>query len=266
MNTEQFFSALWADYVNFAPSAAKIHQVLGGGHEIVNDHIALRSFNTPELGLDAMEPLFLEMGYRRGGEYAFKAKKLLARHYEHPDAGVPKVFISELLLQEFSADLQQQIAAQLEQMDLSVAQQASLLYSGRHWDVSHADYQRLLAESEYAAWLSAFGFRANHFTVDVNVLPGYESVAQVNEILKRAGFALNTSGGEIKGSAAVMLEQSSTMADKVAVEFSDGSFEIPACFYEFAFRHPQADGSLYQGFVEASADKIFESTNVKAES
>ena len=265
MNTEQFFSALWADYVNFAPSAAKIHQVLGGGQAIVNDHIALRSFNTPELGLDAMEPLFLQMGYQRGGEYAFKAKKLLARHYEHPQPGVPKVFISELLLQEFSTELQAQIARLLEQMDLSQAQQASVLYSGRHWAVSHADYQALLAESEYAAWLAAFGFRANHFTVDVNVLPGYDSVAQVNETLKREGFALNVAGGEIKGSPQVMLEQSSTLADKVAVNFSDGVFEIPACFYEFAFRYPQADGGLYRGFVEASADKIFESTNAKAD-
>ncbi len=39
------------------------------------------------------------------------------------------------------------------------------------------------------------------------------------------------------------------------------SNEIPSCFYEFAKRYPQADGELYTGFVAASADKIFESTN-----
>ena len=261
MNTNTFFDALWADYLNFAPSAGKIHQVLGGGHEIVNDHIALRTFNTSDLGLDAMEPLFLAMGYQRGGEYAFKTKKLLARHYEHPDITVPKVFISELLLQEFSDGLQAQVASQLAQMNMGGIRDAALLYSGRHWNLSHEQYQALLAESEYAAWLSAFGFRANHFTVNVNVLPGFDSVVQVNEKLKAEGFALNASGGEIKGSPEVMLEQSSTMADKVLVGFSDGRFEIPACFYEFAYRYPQADGSLYQGFVEASADKIFESTN-----
>lgn len=259
MNVERFFEALWADYLKHAPSARKIHQVLGGGAPIVNDHIALRSFNTPQLGLDAMEPIFLAMGYKRGGEYAFKAKKLKARHYQHPDPQVPKIFISELLLQEFSDELQQQVARQLAQMD--AATEAALLYSGRHWSLSHADYQRLLAESEYAAWLSAFGFRANHFTVSVNQLAGFESVAEVNAVLKREGFALNTAGGEIKGSAEVMLEQSSTLADRVAVSFDDGDFTIPACFYEFAYRYAQADGNLYQGFVEASADKIFESTH-----
>ncbi|MGL4896671.1 MAG: DUF1338 domain-containing protein, partial [Shewanella sp.] len=60
----------------------------------------------------------------------------------------------------------------------------------------------------------------------------------------------------------VLLEQSSTMADTIAVEFSDGVLEIPSCFYEFALRYPKANGELYTGFVAASADKIFESTNV----
>jgi hypothetical protein len=51
------------------------------------------------------------------------------------------------------------------------------------------------------------------------------------------------------------------MADKVAVGFLYGVKHIPGGFYEFAKRYPQDDGELYGGFVEASADKIFESTN-----
>lgn len=53
------------------------------------------------------------------------------------------------------------------------------------------------------------------------------------------------------------------MADKIAVVFSDTTVEIPSCFYEFALRYPKANGELYTGFVAASADKIFESTNAK---
>ncbi len=261
--TDAFFSLLWEDYLNFAPSAGRIHAVLGGGAPIVNDHIALRTFNTPGLGLAAMEPRILEMGFVRGGEYAFTAKKLKAFHYEHPDPTVPKIFISELLLEEFSPELQATVAGLLAQMPDEIPAEAAFLGSGRHWDVSHAAYQQLLAESEYAGWLAALGFRANHFTVSVNQLPGFDSVADVNARLKEAGFALNTSGGEIKGSPEVMLEQSSTLADRVEVEFTDGRFTIPGCFYEFAFRYPQADGQLYPGFVEASADKIFESTHAR---
>ena len=61
----------------------------------------------------------------------------------------------------------------------------------------------------------------------------------------------------------MLLEQSSTLADEYSVTFSDGDMSIPSCFYEFAKRYPLANGELYTGFVAASADKIFESTNVK---
>ena len=46
------------------------------------------------------------------------------------------------------------------------------------------------------------------------------------------------------------------------VQFSDNTVTLPSCFYEFAQRFPLPNGQLYQGFVAASADKIFESTNV----
>lgn len=261
--TDSFFSALWQDYLNFAPSAKKVHAVLGGGAPIINDHIALRTFNTPELGLDALEPLILGMGYHFGEHYQFRAKKLKARHYEHPDPSVPKIFISELLLEECSDELQSIVASLLAQREAVAPSEAAFLGSGRHWNISHASYQKLISESEYAGWLAALGYRANHFTVSVNQLAGFDSVADVNKKLKSEGFVLNSSGGEIKGSPEVMLEQSSTMADKVPVEFSDGVFSIPGCFYEFAFRYPRADGKLYSGFVEASADKIFESTDAR---
>ncbi|MFP5459729.1 MAG: DUF1338 domain-containing protein, partial [Bacteriovoracia bacterium] len=59
----------------------------------------------------------------------------------------------------------------------------------------------------------------------------------------------------------VYLEQSSTLANNIAVTFDDGELTIPACYYEFARRYPLPSGDLYQGFVAASADKIFESTS-----
>ena len=63
----------------------------------------------------------------------------------------------------------------------------------------------------------------------------------------------------------MLLEQSSTIADRVPWRFADGSVrEIPSCYYEFALRHPDPDtGELYQGFVAASADRIFESTDTR---
>ena len=81
--------------------------------------------------------------------------------------------------------------------------------------------------------------------------------------MKSNGFTLNSSGGEIKGGAKEFLAQSSIMADKVKVKFDQGSYDITSCYYEFAYRFPMANGELFSGFVAGSADKIFESTNMK---
>ena len=261
----ELFSHLWQDYLTVTPSAAKIHALLGSSQQddVLNDHIALRTFNIEKINLDKLAAHFLALGYKEGGEYHFEAKKLYAKHYEHPDATLPKVFISELLLEKCSPELQSIVHELVDQLDASAVTADNFLYSGRHWNVSQETYRTLLAESEYAAWVSVWGFRANHFTVSVNALKNFDTLVSVNDSLKAAGFVLNSSGGEIKGSPEVLLKQSSTLADEAPVSFTDGEAMIPSCFYEFARRFPMADGQLYSGFVAASADKIFESTNAR---
>ncbi|WP_416307082.1 DUF1338 domain-containing protein [Neptunicella sp. SCSIO 80796] len=261
-NIDTLFDNLWQDYIAITPSAQKVHQLLGQGDDIINDHIALRTFNLEKVSLDKLAAHFLAVGYEEKGQYDFEQKKLKAKHFEHPDDTKPKVFISELLVEEFSDKLQNVVRNMVEQIPADVVNADNFLYSGTHWQVSSEDYQALLAESEYAAWMAAWGYRANHFTVSVNYLTRYNELTEVNTALKQAGFVLNTSGGEIKGGEEVCLAQSSTMADKMPVQFSDKKIEIPSCFYEFAQRYKMADGNYYKGFVAASADKIFESTNV----
>ncbi|GGF61518.1 DUF1338 domain-containing protein [Alteromonas lipolytica] len=265
-NITTLFDALWADYVAITPSAQRIHKLLTGEENsarIVNDHVAFRTFNLEKCQLSHLAAHFLALGYEAKGEYDFKAKKVSARHFEHPDQTQPKVFISELRVAEFSSETQRIIHALVEQMPAQAVQADNFLYSGRHWQLSTDEYQSLISESEYAGWLAAWGFRANHFTVSVNHLNNIDNLTDVNTLLKEAGFVLNTSGGEIKGGESVYLAQSSTMADQFELAFSDGSLTIPSCFYEFAQRYTMPDGMLYQGFVEASADKIFESTNAR---
>lgn len=262
-NVNTLFDCLWDDYVAITPSAKKIHELLSGGEALINDHIALRTFNHPAIALDKLAAHFLRLGYEDKGDYVFEKKKLVAKHFEHPDKTLPKVFISELLVEQLSQESQLIIQKLYDQMETDIATRTNFLYSGTHWQLSQDDYQTLVNESEYAAWMSVWGFRANHFTVSVNHLESGVDLATVNEQLKEAGFVLNTSGGEIKGSSDVGLAQSSTMADKATVELADTSLEVPSCFYEFAQRYPLANGELYQGFVAASADKIFESTNTQ---
>lgn len=264
-NVNELFDNLWQDYLTVTPSAKKIHQLLGSTQQddIVNDHIALRTFNLPKVGLDKLAAHFEAVGYKECGEYHFEAKCLYAKHFEHADPNQPKVFISELLVEKFSVPLQQVIKTLVDNIEESTVTADNFLYSGRHWELDSATYDMLLEESEYAAWTAAWGYRANHFTVNVNTLNNFDTLVSVNDKLKAAGFPLNTTGGEIKGSAEVLLEQSATLADDATVEFTDGNKNIPSCFYEFALRYAMPNGKLYTGFVAASADKIFESTNAR---
>jgi hypothetical protein len=258
----KLFDNIWQQYIAVTPSADKIHQLLGNGKDVLNDHVAYRTFDIEKINLNKLAKHLLTIGYTECGQYDFAAKKLTAKHFEHSNSMMPKVFISELRVNEFPEKIQKIIHKLVDDLPENISEQENFLYSGRPWEISSTDYKTLLAESEYAAWLAAWGYRANHFTVSINHLEGYDCIIAVNDTLKQAGYKLNSTGGEIKGNAAVMLEQSSTLADKALVEFSDTSMEIPSCFYEFAKRYPKADGELYTGFVAASADKIFESTNV----
>ena len=259
----QLFDNLWQDYVQrLCPSAQDVHDLLTEEEPLYNDHIALRTFNLPQVGLDRLAAPFIAIGYKPMGKYHFEGKKLYAEHFEHPNPLAPKVFISELMVGQFSALFQETVRDLIEQVPESVMRDPSFLFGGRVWDLDYATYELLYAESEYAGWLAAHGFGANHFTVSINHLEQFTEVAEVNHLLQHNGFAINASGGEVKGSPAVMLEQSATLADQVDVGFTDGVYTIPGGFYEFAKRYPTAEGEgLFSGFVEASADKIFESTD-----
>ena len=262
MTPDDLFAALWDQYAALTPQADAIRGLLQArGETVRNDHVAFRTYDHPALGIDRMAQPFLDLGYEESGTYRFEEKKLFARAYAHADETQPKVFISELLLDEFSDDLRSRVDALVDQMPAGSAEGAQHLTSGRPWAVDTATYEALAAESEYAGWLAAYGFCANHFTIFVNALTTFDRLEDLADFIEAQGFAMNDAGGVIKGGPDVLLAQCSTKAARVETAFSDGTLRIPSCYYEFAQRYPEADGTLYQGFVAASADKIFESTD-----
>ena len=272
---DAFFTKLWQQYSVISPQAVDIHQLFANhGEEIVNDHVAFRTFADSHIGIDILEDEVLALGYKHLDSYQFDVKKLDARCYVH-DNSPTKIFISELRWQSLSESCQVIIQDIIEQakntlmsplLERSSQGLSPLLSAGRLWQLpSYADYQTLAAESEYAAWLSVWGLRANHFTIFVNYLKHYPELAQVVALLQQEGYLLNEAGGVIKGAPSDLLIQAATMADKCLVDFSDaGEQVISSCYYEFAQRFQQDDGTLYQGFVPMSADKIFESTNMRS--
>ena len=264
LTIEELFSKIWESYSEITPSANKILDFFKSkGEEVENDHIAFRTLNDERVNIEKVSELFLEMGYLEGGEYHFTEKKLYAKHFYHPEKKYPKVFISQLLLEEFSEELQQTMKSIIDNIDFKQVTPLTFLTSRRLWSTpSYKKYKELAQESEYAAWFYLYGYTANHFTVNVNKLNKFKTLKEVNEELISNDYILNSSGGLIKGGSDVYLEQSSTMADKYNYTFREGDYEIPSCFYEFAYRFPLENGELFQGFVASSANKIFESTNL----
>lgn len=263
---ESLFQKLWKDYSTINPQAEAIHRLLGErGEKVINDHVAFRTYNDPRISISVLAKFFLDLGYREKDHYEFKEKKLFAKYYQHPHEELPKVFISELLLEQCSPKLQTSVRHLIDQIPADSIRSSDFLVAGPLWKISSSVYEELLSESEYAGWLAAFGFRANHFTVSFNHLKTFKTLQELNQFLKSQGFPLNQSGGELKGTPEEYLEQSSTLAAQVEWSFSDRKMKIPACYYEFARRYPTATGQLYHGFIAASADKIFESTDRKAQ-
>ncbi|MDJ0840491.1 MAG: DUF1338 domain-containing protein [Acidobacteriota bacterium] len=273
--------------------ALKARQVIEsmGGH-YVNDHIAFRSLGLPGFGIASISAPFLELGYQSIDSYHFEAKKLKAVHLEFPeDPTLPKIFISELMVERMSPVVQSFLRAHVRKVDSSFGRgvigldsvnldhidsiRHALAATFLHLDstpwpwVSYEDYSMLKKESEYASWVAAFGNRVNHFTLAVHHSKVYENIHVINGAMQRVGIKLNDSGGLVKGSAEVKLEQSSTVADLVYWPFADNKLEvIPYAYIEFAYRFPKdprqpkpwRHEDLYHGFEEMSADKIFEST------
>jgi hypothetical protein len=264
MELKNIFDRLWKDYSDQNPSVKKIYDLfINEGEEVANDHIAFRTLDFPEISIEVLARPFTSAGYEPKGEYIFKDKHLFARHFEYPaDERAPRVFISQLILKECSSFMQETFKNLVNKSDPGQISSGDLIFSGTLFSpLSYDIYSRLREESEYAAWFYVFGFRANHFTVSINSLKKYNNIISVNDLIKRNGFILNSSGGEIKGTEADLLQQSSTMADIVSINFQEGAFDIPCCYYEFAQRYPGSDGKLYGGFNASSADKIFESTH-----
>lgn len=261
MELETFLQRAWQRYVTLAPDASKVVKLLAErGDRMVNDHVAFRTFDLPGLGREACGRIFEAWGYKKVDDLLhFPDKKLLANYWLHEDPKLPKIFVSDLQVGAFGAELQSWIRSVAR---IQGPLTAESLLEPTWAPVKLADYERFYPMSEYAAWTAAFGIQVNHFTLLVNSSSSFASVGALNAYLQEHGIELNSAGGLVKGTAAELLEQSSTMAQRIPWAFADGVHKpIMGCYFEFAQRHTDpSTGKLFTGFLPKSADRIFEST------
>ncbi len=246
-------------------------KIISAESELENDHIAFRTLGVSHLGVASLEKIFLHYGFQKKDHYFFPEKKLDAWWYAPPAPGYPRIFISELRVQDLSAGAQHIIqkytdgikADPIDGIDLDDSQAVDAFLHSSLWALpSLRDYQTLAAESEYAAWVIYNRYYLNHFTISVhNLKPGYNSIESFTGFLESKGYTLNNAGGKIKTSPDGYLLQSSTVANLVEADFAGGHhFKIPGSYVEFAERRLLPNGERREGFEAANADKIFEST------
>ena len=132
------------------------------------------------LGIASLEKVFLRYGYQRRDAYDFPGKKLNAYWYAPPADRYPRIFISELRVDELSEHARQIIRSYMDEvttdpvdeLDLDDGQAVDRFLRRGLWRTpTVADYEALAAESEYAAWVIYNRYYLNHFTISVHNLP-----------------------------------------------------------------------------------------------
>ena len=284
----QIIDALFKVYELLVPDVRKITKAMvnkgmvDSQTDIVNDHIAFRTMGVDNLGIASFEKIFLVHGYKKMDYYHFETKKLDAYWYNPPTDDLPRVFMSELKVELLTESAQKIISKYtdtvvtdpVDRLDLNDVEAVVTFFQTPLWALpTKEDYENLLSESEYAAWVIYNRYYLNHYTISVHDLPKpYNKLESFNKFLKSIGIELNDSGGEIKTSKDGLLRQSSSVANQVKARFYDGEIRaIAGSYVEFAergvlpvFRNLQQikinRKHRRDGFEASNADKIFEST------
>ncbi len=297
--TKDLLEQLWGKYIERVPYAKTYAElVTQKGGRVVNDHIALRTFNThtgeqPE-GIRAIKHILNCLEYVPVSKYKFPKKKLSAVHFEHPDEMYPKIFVSQLEVNQLPDWAQNIIHLRvkdtryllsdksIELLNIlkengSLPTEAAIYlvedlvqYFRRPWDIPNKDSVLKVNDvSQYGAWVLLHGNSVNHFTAFIN----YQDVAEWPDLettckaLAEAGVPLKET---IEGEKGSKLRQTSTLAvkEEVKVRGEDGIEKIlwTYAYYELAergFVTENGKQKLFSGFLGEQATHLFDMTNTR---
>lgn len=272
--------------------------VMEKGGNVVNDHIALRTFNThtgeqPE-GIRAIRHILNYLDYKPVQTYTFKKKKLTAIHFEHPDKMFPKIFVSQLeveqlpewaqriihntvvdtpyLLSDNSIELLGLLKkdGQIPKLAADALVADLTQYFRRPWSVpKKEDVLKINDVSQYAAWVMLHGNAVNHFTAFIN----HQNVKEWPDLettckgLEMAGIPMKEA---IEGEKGSKLRQSATQAVKEDVEvIGEDEHEMlrwTYAYYELAergFIEENGQQKLFTGFLGDQATHLFDMTRTR---
>ncbi|MBN3878816.1 MULTISPECIES: DUF1338 domain-containing protein [unclassified Nostoc] len=290
---------LWQEYsarVNHARTYQQMITTAGG--TITNDHIAFRSLrllvDTPQgqlnLGIDYLAQFAEALGYVAAGEYTFAQTHLYARHYRHPqqeEFNLPKLFISELIVNELPANIAELISKTVSSIPNKLTSPLILLQKDANIETIAKQLQEVFSRpwqppqrsvveevnqvTQYGAWVLLHGYAVNHFTGYVNGqnTPEYPDIDTTANALANLGVPMKA---EIEGNVACGLRQTATQAvTEIVTVLDDNSgaeIQIPwtYAYYEIAQRYlidvEPGKQILFDAFLGSNAQQLFEMTRL----
>ena len=235
---------LWERYSAEVPFARTFAQLSGGRFR--NDHIALRSLARPGGGIALFARVFERFGWKPAGQYTFSETHLSAIHLSHPE-GLPRVFVSELHADRLSSEAQRLLAALPEDPPAPPSIEALADWFSAPPPPEESALLALERESQYGAWLLAFGRKVNHFTGTVDDVEAWQ------RRMLEAGVPMKR---DIEGAPGGSLRQTATHAAPVPLLLRDGRTRSwPYAYFEIAQRAPGFDG-----FLDSQARALFDMT------
>lgn len=301
MNSEiaiHLYSLLWREYSARVSYCRTYQQMItNAGGTVANDHIAFRSLrlllDSPQgkinLGIDYIAQLAEALGYVLAGEYVFADTHLYARYYRHPqqaELDLPKLFISELIVDELPINIAELIyqtvatvphelttpvtlLTQYSRDDLNLPVQLQNIFT-RPWQPPRRSVVEAVNQvTQYGAWVLLHGYAVNHFTGYVNRqnTPTYPDIDTTASGLANLGVPMKA---EIEGNITCGLRQTATQAVTEMVTVLDDSnateIQIPwtYAYYEIAQRYiietEPGKQELFDAFLGQNAQQLFEMT------
>jgi hypothetical protein len=293
------FDRLWEQYTGRVPCAKHYADLVAEkGGKVVIDHIAFRTLNAhtgeqPE-GIRAIRHILNFLEYKPVTKYNFQKKKLKATHFEHPDENLPKIFVSQLEVNELPewaqsainntvnntsyliTDKSLELLRILEENGALPSEAAEYLinnlvqYFRRPWNIPlKEDVLKLNDISQYGAWVLLHGNSVNHFAVltnyqNVKEWPDLETTAKA---LAEAGIPIKE---HIEGEKDGKLRQTATLAVKEEVKVKgDSGIENMTwtyAYFELAQRnYTEENGKqiLFNGFLGEQANHLFDMTQTR---
>jgi len=215
---------MWEVFLSRVP-AARFYTAMveGKGGRVVIDHIGFRTLymNTGEqpAGIQAIRHIFECLGYQPAGKYVLPKKNLKAIFLEHVTPGLPKIFVSQLNVQQLPGWAKQlfpevvadtpyllsdsgiELLNRLKQDGKLTSEAAEILvaelagYFRRPWNPPPKETIIKLNEvSHYAAWVMLHGNAPSHFAAlingqEVKSLPDIDATVKALQKTGRRHFA-----------------------------------------------------------------------------